>query len=172
MPDARRLEAVPLSREAFAPFGEVPGDPAGPGRAINRGTALRYDHAAAPESTRPSARPNAALFRCAARPLPLRADALERHPHSTQLFASLRGGRWLVIVAPSLPDGSPDEDGLRAFACGPGEAVNLARGTWHHPVVALDGPAELLVLVWEDGGSGDCEERALSRPVEVQTGPA
>lgn len=164
---ARRLVAEPLARAAFAPFGELLGAPAAPVRRINLGTAGRSDRLATLESTRPAATPNVALFRCDPQSLPWRVTLLERHPHSTQLFASLRGGEWLLIVAPSRPDGAPDEAELRAFRCPAGGGVNLRRGVWHHPVLALGQPAELLMLAWEDGGPGDCEERPLASPVEV-----
>lgn len=163
----RRVDLQPLDREAFAPFGEVLAAPAGPGRRVNLGTAARSDRVASPESTRPAARPNVALFRCDPQALPFRVGLLERHPHSSQLFASLRGGSWLVVVAPSLPGGGPDTASARAFRCGPGHGVNLARGTWHHPIVAIGEPAELLMLAWEDGGPGDCEESPLAEPFEV-----
>lgn len=178
MPAApRRLAAVPLTSESFAPFGDVLGAPGAPqasasGRAVNLGTALRRDRAASLESTRPAAAPNLALFRCEPQALPFRATLLERHPHSTQLFASLGGARWLLVVAPTLPDGEPDLEGARAFLASAGQGVNFRRGLWHHPVVALDRPAELLMLAWEDGGPGDCEERPLSVPIEIIDGEA
>jgi ureidoglycolate lyase len=163
----RRLLAQPLAREAFAAFGDVIEAPGAPGRRVNLGTAVRNDRLSSLENARSSATPNVALFRCDAQSLPRRITLLERHPHSTQLFASLRGGDWLVVVAPALPGGAPDEAGLRAFRCGPGRAVNLHRGVWHHPVLAVGEAAELLMLAWEDGGPGDCEERPLAVPVEV-----
>ncbi len=167
VPEPPPLVAEPLTAAAFAPFGQVPGGSEGDARRVNLGTAWRHDHAAALENGRPGARPNLAVFRCDPCTLPFRATLLERHPHSTQLFASLRGGRWLVIVAPTRADGGPDEAGMRAFACEPGQALNLARGCWHHPVIALAEPAELLMLAWEDGGPGDLEERALAAPRDV-----
>jgi ureidoglycolate lyase len=174
MPAApRRLTAVPLTPAAFAPFGEVLAAPAAPsspstqGHAVIQGTARRLDRAAALESSRPAAEPNVALFRCEPQALPFRATLLERHPHSTQLFASLRGARWLLLVAPSLVDGEPDVEAARAFLASPGQGVNFRRGLWHHPVIVLDQPAELLMLAWEDGGPGDCEERPLAVPIEI-----
>ena len=163
----RRIAARRLEREAFAPSGEVVAAPAAPARRVNLGTAGRSDRVAALESTRPGAQPNTAIFRCDPQALPFRVTMLERHPHSTQLFAALRSGRWLVVVAPSLPHGEPDVPAARAFLCGAGEGINLARGVWHHPVLALDAPAELLMLAWEDGGPGDCEEHPLAEPFEV-----
>jgi len=163
----RRIAAQPLEHGAFAPFGEVLAAPATAGRRVNLGTAGRSDRVVTPAGTRPAALPNVALFRCDPQALPFRVTLLERHPHSTQLFAALRGGDWLVVVAPALPGGEPDARAARAFRCGPGQGVNLARGVWHHPVLALARPAELLMLAWEDGGPGDCEERPLAEPFEV-----
>lgn len=166
----RRVAAEPLGASAFAPFGQVVAAPAEPARRVNLGTAGRSDRVVVPESTRPAAGPNVAVFRCDPQELPFRVTLFERHPHSTQLFASLRGGDWLVVVAPPGPGGGPDADRARAFRCGPGQGVNLARGVWHHPVIALGAPAELLMLAWEDGGPGDCEERPLDQPFEVAAG--
>lgn len=168
---SRRVTAEPLAAAAFAPFGQVIEAPGGPGRLVNLGTARRHDWAAALENARAGAKPNVAVFRCDPQSLPFRVTLLERHPHSTQLFAALRASRWLVMAAPSRPDGGPDADGLRAFLCGPGQGVNLARGVWHHPVLALDEPAELLMLAWEDGGPGDCDEHPLADGPEIVAAP-
>ena len=167
----RTVVPQPLSAAAFAPFGQVIEAPGGPGRAVNLGTARRHDWAAALENARPGARPNVAVFRCEPQVLPFAVTLLERHPHSTQMFAALRGGPWLVVVAPDASDGTPDAAGLCAFVARPGQAVNFARGVWHHPVVVLDEPAELLMLAWEDGSPDDCEEHPLAAPLSVGAGP-
>jgi ureidoglycolate lyase len=165
---SRVVQVEPLTTRAFAPFGTVPTDPAGSGRPVNLGTALRHDHVVTLENARPDARPNLALFRCRHVPLPVRITLLERHPHSGQTFLSLAGGSWLLCVAPARPDGEPDLDQLRAFRAGRGQGIHLARGVWHHPVMALEQDAELAMLVWEDGGPGDCDERILDVPPLVQ----
>jgi ureidoglycolate lyase len=161
----QHLVCEPLSPEAFAPFGDVLWAGRGEGASANQGTAVRYDWAAALESRRPGAKPNLSIFRAAAQSLPLPIKLLERHPSSTQVFLPLLCSRYLVVVAPTLPSGDPDLTGLRAFLCGPGQGINYACGTWHHPMVALDTPAELAMLAWEDRTSGDCEVRPLSQPL-------
>jgi ureidoglycolate lyase len=45
--------------------------------------------------------------------------------------------------------------------------VNYRAGVWHHPIIALDGPADFVMLAWEDGTPRDCEERPLSAPLLV-----
>lgn len=163
----RGVVAEPLTAAAFAPFGEVLSADFGEGREINFGTARRLDFAARLESDRPAARPNLAVFRAAPQRLPFELRLLERHPHSSQTFVPMRGAGVLVCVAPARPDGTPDPGGLRAFVAGPGQGFSLRRGVWHHPVLALEAPAELVVLGWEDGGPGDCAEAPLRAPVVV-----
>lgn len=163
----REIVAVPITPEAFAPFGEVVSAGLSEGKSANMGTAVRCDFCAGLESTRPGARPNLAVFRSLARSLPFEVRLLERHPCSTQAFLPMVCARYLVCVAPALADGSPDVAGLAAFSCGPGQGVNYRRGVWHHPILALDGPADFVMLAWEDGSALDCVEHALPEPVRV-----
>lgn len=162
------VRAAPLTVEGFAPFGDVVSAGLRAGSAANQGTAVRFDRCAALASTRPGATPNLAVFRSRPQALPFTARLLERHPCSSQAFLPMRCGRLLVLVAPTLADGGPDVAGLRAFVCGPGQGVNYHAGTWHHPIVALDEPAELAMLAWEDGTPRDCEERALPAPITIE----
>ena len=152
------LTALPLTRDLFAPFGDVVSTRADGGAAANQGTAVRFNHAAQLHNARADAKPNLAVFRSAPQPLPFTVRLLERHPHSTQVFLPLVCARFLVCVAPTAQDGGPDLTQLRAFVAGPGVGVNYRAGTWHHPIVALDSPAEFAMLAWEDGTEGDCEE--------------
>ena len=47
-------------------------------------------------------------------------------------------------------------------------ASRYAAGVWHSPLIALDQPAELAMLMWETGGSADCEFFSLQHPVRVR----
>jgi ureidoglycolate lyase len=161
------IHARPLTREAFAPFGDVIGLELSGGSSANQGTATRFDRIAQLTSTRPGAQPNLAVFRSVAKALPFEVRLLERHPCSTQMFAPLACRRFLVVVCPDDARGEPDLSGLRAFVCGPGQGINYRPNVWHHPIIALDGPAEFLMLAWEDGTALDCEERSLSTPLLV-----
>lgn len=73
--------------------------------------------------------------------------------------------RFLIVAAPSLPNNTPDLARLRAFLCHPGQGINYRAGVWHHPIIALDQPAEFAMLAWEDGSSGDCEEFHLAERI-------
>jgi ureidoglycolate lyase len=137
------------------------------GTSANQGTATRYDWVARFASSRPQAKPNLAVFRSVEKALPFEVRLLERHPCSTQLFVPLACQRFLVVVCLEDARGEPDLARLSAFVCGPGQGVNYRAGLWHHPIIALDGPAELLMLAWEDGSALDCEERPLPAPLLV-----
>lgn len=163
----RRLVARPITPEAFAPFGDVVRAGLSEGKAANMGTATRCDWAAGLESTRPHARPNLAVFRSLAKTLPFEMTLLEKHPCSTQAFLPMACTRYLVCVAPSRADGTPDLDGLLAFRCDAGTGINYKRDVWHHPILALDGPADFAMLAWEDGSPIDCVEWPLPEPILV-----
>lgn len=161
------MNAEALTPEKFKPFGDVVSAGLRAGSSANQGTALRFDWSAELTNTRAGAKPNLAVFRSTPQPLPFQVKLLERHPHSTQAFLPLICARFLVVVAPTAANGGPDVNGLRAFVCLPGQGINYRAGTWHHPIIALDVPAEFAMLAWEDGTKADCEERPLSTPIEV-----
>lgn len=162
------LTLEPLTRDAFAPFGDVVAvDPTG-GRDANQGSARRVDFLATLENGRPGAKANVVAIHSLPRALPFDVVLLERHPFSSQLFSPMRVTRYAVLVAPTLPSGEPDEARLRGFLAGPTQAINYRRGTWHHPLLVLDAPADFTMLVWEDGGAGDCEERRLVTPRRLE----
>ena len=163
----REVTAELLTPEAFAPFGDVVSAGLVPGKSANQGTAVRCDWSAALESTRAGAKPNLCVFRSVAKALPFDLRLLEKHPCSTQAFLPMVCTRFLVCVAPALPDGSPDVGRLVAFRCGPGQGINYRRDVWHHPILALDGPADFAMLAWEDGGPLDCVDWPLPEPVRV-----
>lgn len=158
----REVHALALSPEGFGPFGKVVSAGLGVGRDANQGTAVRFDFCAELLNTRPQARANLAVFRSVAKRLPFDVELLERHPCSTQVFIPMIVSSYLVCVAESDANGVARPETLQAFICGPGQGVAYAPGTWHHPVVALDGPGEFAMLVWEDGSPKDCELLSLS----------
>jgi ureidoglycolate lyase len=161
------LQARPLSLEAFSAYGDVVSAGMKSGRTANQGSAVRFDFSATLTHVRPSARPNLAVFRSTPQPLPLTLRLLEKHPCSSQAFLPMICGRFVVCVAPHGSDGGPDLPHLCAFVCGPGQGINYHADVWHHPIVALDSPAEFAMLAWEEGSAQDCVEHALLHPVLV-----
>ncbi len=158
------LPVLPLTAEAFAPFGQViAADAATQRYAINEGTAERFHDLARIDTTRAGGRPVLSLFRATPRPLPLQVKLMERHQLGSQAFMPLGGLRFLVLVAPPVP--APTAQDLRCFIAAPGQGVNFDAGTWHHPLIAMDGGGDFLVIDRAPAdGVPDCEEVALPGP--------
>jgi len=154
------LKARPLEPDAFAPFGQVlqhrHGDPG------------RRNFAAELFSDRMQARPNLRIQRTQPTALPLTATLIERHRHSSQMFAPLDGGRYLVAVWPSDAQGRPLLDQGQAFIARGDQAVNYNKDVWHHGFVALDEAGAFLMLRWEDGTTGDEEFLPLNDPIRIE----
>nr|WP_298683763.1 ureidoglycolate lyase [uncultured Dongia sp.] len=158
-----RIEA--LTRAAFAPFGDVIDcDRAAKHYTINEGYAERYHDLAKIDVVAEGGRPLLNIFRAKPRILPLRITMMERHPLSSQAFVPLAARPFLVVVA--KPGAAPGPADLRCFRTEGSQGVNYARGTWHHPLIALDEAQDFLII--DRGGSGDnCDEIALTEDVFV-----
>jgi len=153
----RTLIAEPLSAAAFAAYGDVierghyPG-----GRTINSGTARRLDDLAHIEGATPGAHMGISLICAEPRALPFRLQCLERHVRGSQAFVPLDAGRWVVVVGRNGPAFRVED--VRAFVASAGQGINYARGTWHHPLLAIDRAAEFVVVDRiADDGCEDCE---------------
>jgi ureidoglycolate lyase len=143
------IEPQPLTREAFAPFGDVIDVPSEPGRKY-------YEDALG--NLRPAATPSLSLSLKPETPeRPLKAELLERHEFSSQTFLPLDVARWLIVVAPHAATGGPDLAGVRAFIATGKQGVTYKPDTWHHGLTVLDRPGRFAVFMWRDGGKGDEE---------------
>lgn len=139
----------PLTKEAFAPFGDVIDVPEAPGRTY-------YNDALG--NLRPDAKANLSLSLKAETPdRPLRSDYMERHEFSSQTFVPLDVERWLIVVAPHASAGGPDVTGMKAFIATGRQGVTYRPNTWHHGLTVLDRPGRFAVFMWLDGGKGDEE---------------
>ena len=151
------IRVEPLSREAFAPFGEVIETTAANSFPINAGTTIRYHDLAQVELAGEAPRTLVNLFDGQAWRAPIAIRMLERHPLGSQAFYPVDGARMLIVVA---PPGELDESQIRAFLSAPDQGVNYARGTWHHPLLSLQRPGRFLVV--DRGGAGhNCDEQVL-----------
>jgi ureidoglycolate lyase len=151
------LPVEPLSAAAFAPFGEVI-EPTAAKQVytINAGTAQRFHDLASLDCAHEGGRVIVSLFRAAARELPFAVRMLERHPLGSQAFVPLDPAtRYLVVVA-ETPEATP-----RAFLADAGRGINLRRGAWHHPLIALEATRDFLVLD-RGGGGANCDEVTLA----------
>jgi ureidoglycolate lyase len=142
-----------LTAAAFAEFGAVI-EPAAAQQvfAINQGSTQRFHALAMVEVL--GGQVAISLARAQPFALPLTIAMLERHPLGSQAFIPLAGVRYVIVVACS-PQQRP-----RAFLADRGQGVQYHRGTWHHPLLALDQGGDFLI-VDRVGEGNNCEEVAL-----------
>jgi ureidoglycolate lyase len=145
---ARPLAAEPLTREAFAPFGEVLEVEGAELRMINEGNTLRFHGLAHVDAASEGGKPIVSLLRASRRELIVRM--LERHPLSSQMFYPLSRHDWLVVVA--LGSERPDLASIRCFRATGEQGVNYACHTWHHTVLILHPAQDFLVVDREGPG--------------------
>lgn len=146
----KTLKIEEISHDAFRPYGLALGTtPDG----------IRRNHFDAIANLRTDARLNLAQVR-ANRYQPsdrIVIDELERHAFSGQSFFPLNVGRYLVLVGTPTTNGAPDVSQLRAFSV-PGDiGITYNPGVWHIGISVLDGGADFLMLVHEEGNDRDCD---------------
>jgi ureidoglycolate lyase len=161
------LPIAPLTKAAFAPFGEViETDDAKP-KLINDGFAQRFDGLARIDVAAEGGAVNISLFDGWLRPCPILIKLMERHPLGSQLFMPLTEKPWLVAVCtdPRAPAS------YRAFSATGRQGVNYARNIWHHPLLVLTDASPFLVV--DRTGPGDnLEEVRLAEADWVALAPS
>ncbi|WP_035059698.1 ureidoglycolate lyase [Andreprevotia chitinilytica] len=154
----RILQAEPLTRDAFAPFGDViEASDAVRHFPINGGNTERY-HDLMRIDLDPGGHAIVSIFRGQPRALPFTIGMMERHPKGSQAFMPLSGRAYLVAVA--RPGETVTADDIRLFLAQGSQGVNYAAGTWHHPLLALDEVSDFLVID-RAGPGGNCDEVVL-----------
>ena len=158
-----RLRPVPLTRGLFAPFGDTIETEGNPHYTINDGYAERYSDLAAVDVGEQEGQIRVNIFHALPRALPMPIRMVERHPLSSQAFVAMGGQPFLVIVA--APGKVPLAGDLHAFVTNGRQGVNYARGTWHHPLIALGAPGEFLVI--DRGGPGENNDEVFFGEGEI-----
>jgi ureidoglycolate lyase len=160
----RTLTTEPLSRDAFAPFGQVIEMEGAHHYPINSGNCERYHDLARVELGGVHARPLISLLRSRHFTLPLELRMVERHPLGSQAFYPLSQHPFLVVVA---TDESGTPGTLRAFVTTPGQGVNIAMNSWHGVLTPLDADADFVCV--DRGGEGNnLEEHFFSDAWTIQ----
>jgi len=152
-----QLAAQPLTREAFAPFGQV--------LAATGEAPERQEFAGRMENLRPQAIANLTFLRVDPKPPVIKV--IEKHPFSTQLFVPMNNVCYLVGVCPGDSEGGPDLERLIAFIANGGQAITYDTGVWHAPLCALETAGEFVMQRWDDGGPEDTLAISIKNPVTV-----
>lgn len=148
------IHPLPLTSEAFAPFGEVL-EASGAFRLINAGLCQRH-HDQATLDFGPEGRAGISVFNAAPRALPYSFDLIERHPDGSQAFLPMTQHPFLVIVAHG-PETEPS-----AFLTNGAQGINLRRGVWHGVLTPLHAPG-LFAVVDRIGPTPNLEEHRYAQ---------
>lgn len=159
------LKAVPLTAEAFAPFGDVMDARTSASFPINAGRTQRHHDLAKVETLGENAHTLMNIFVSQPITLPLELTFLERHPQGSQAFMPLHQERFIIVVAPPGEHINPDD--VRAFVTDGRQGVNYHTGTWHAIQSVLEREGEFLVV--DRGGDGNnCDEFPLAITVTLE----
>jgi ureidoglycolate lyase len=157
------IVAKPLTREAFAPYGDVIEADGAHSYPVNGGMATRFHDLAKVEAAGPNARVLVSLFKGRPYGLPLELSLVERHPFGSQAFFPLQNRPWLVIVAHDGEDGPTEPE---AFLARGDQGVNYPRNQWHGVLTPFDEPQDFLVV--DRGGDGvNLEEFNYAEPFTI-----
>lgn len=151
------IDIEPLTRAAFAEFGDVVDVHGAEWIDINQGFARRINDLAKIDVADEDGSVNVSLFTARQRPRPIAVTMMERHPLGTQLFYPLQDAPWLVLVCAD----PSDRRSYRAFRASGRQGVNYAKGVWHHPLLVMTdnerfivvdraGPGRNLQEIWLD----------------------
>jgi len=157
----QEIKIRPLTKEDFAPFGDLLDISGEPDKIINQGNCGRYHNRAGLDFIDGAA--GISLFDAKPRALPYELKMMERHPLGSQAFIPMNYAPFLIIVAldnggtPGLP---------MAFLSTSGQAINFHRNVWHGVLTPLHGPG-LFAVVDRIGEGANLEEVFFDTPYLV-----
>jgi ureidoglycolate lyase len=159
----KTLSPEPLTRAAFAPFGDVVEAAGAPHFTINQGFAERFNDLAAVDVGSEGGTVNISIVSAMPRPRPIAIHLMERHPLGSQIFHPMQDRPWLVLVCID----PLDQRSYRCFSATGQQGVNYARNAWHHPLLVFDAHSNFLV-VDRKGPGNNLEEAWLPEDRRLQ----
>jgi ureidoglycolate lyase len=158
------LRPKPLTKAAFAPFGDVVEMDGAKHFTINQGFAERFDDLANIDVSDEGGVAKVSLFTAKLRRQPIIVNLMERHPLGSQLFYPLQDRSWLVLVC-----GDPqDTVTYQAFHATGQQGVNYAKNIWHFPLLALE-EGNRFVIVDRKGPGNNLEEEELPNSLALKS---
>lgn len=148
------IKLEPLTRAAFAPFGDVIETDGAHHYPINGGMCERYHDLARVEIAGPAARQLISIGVSKPFSLPLQVAMVERHPLGSQAFFPLSPEPFVVVVAAD-EDGKPGTP--RAFITNGAQGVNYPINTWHGVLTPM-GKDQSFVIVDRGGEAVNLQE--------------
>lgn len=155
------LHLETLTKEAFAPFGDVLDVTGAPDKIINQGLCGRYHDLANIDIVQGKA--GISLFKAEPRQFPITLDLMERHPDGSQAFLPMSFDPFVVVAAPDA-GGKPGQP--HAFLTTAGQGINFARGTWHGVLTPIHAPG-LFAVVDRIGEGPNLQEHWFDTPFTI-----
>lgn len=162
------IRPQPLTKEAFAPFGDVIETQNSQHFAINNGNTERYHRLTSVDLAQADDRAIINIFRAQPLKMPLRIAMMERHPQGSQAFIPLKQNAFLVLVAPAGEP--PQAQDIHAFIASGEQGVNYRIGVWHHPILCCVENDDFLV-VDRDGSGNNCDEHYFDPETKIYLDP-
>ncbi len=164
------LPITELTRENFAPFGEVLALEGAEHFPINQGSTERFHALSSVDTSDQNGKPIISLFRGQAFARPFELRVMERHPLGSQSFIPVTkdlNNKYLVVVAPATCQTETEiTQHLRAFIVQGFTGVTYAKGVWHHPLISLDQLQDFIVID-RQGPGNNCDEIELSNQIRI-----
>lgn len=156
------IATQPLTKTAFAPYGDVLEAVGAADKLINQGRCGRFHDQASLDFGDGQA--GISIFKSEICVLPIKLELVERHPEGSQAFIPMSLNPFLIVVA-------DDQNGVpvkpRAFISTEGQAINFHRGTWHGVLTPLSEPG-LFAVVDRIGTGNNLEEYNFKIPYLIQ----
>lgn len=154
----------PLTKTAFAPFGDVIELETAQQFQINQGLTTRFHDLFDIDASEQDGRAIVSIFRTNPLPLPHRVALMERHPLGSQAFLPMDHDPFLVLVADK--GDKITAANLHLFITNGYQGINLHRNTWHHFQIGLGKQRDFLVV--DRAGNGiNLEEISLEEAVLI-----
>jgi ureidoglycolate lyase len=146
-----RLNLKPLTRDAFAPFGDVIQKQGHYPEEINYGQTRKYGNLAEVDASDEGGQTAVHIYRSRPISLPFRVEVMEYHPLGSQAFIPLHKRPFLVVVAPAAEQ--LDFKSIQGFFTNGEQGVNFHKAVWHHYQLSLGEISDYLVI--DRGGPGN-----------------
>lgn len=157
----------PLTKELFAPFGDIIDTEQSTSFPINKGNCIRHHAISEVMIEDKAGKTIISIFSGTPYALPHKLDLVERHPLGSQAFIPLHEDPFLVIVAKD-DNGTPQTP--IAFITKPRQGINLKPNIWHGVLTPLNKPCNFLVIDRGDTDkavAGNLEEYNFKTPYMV-----
>lgn len=154
------LKAEPLTKKAFAPFGDVIEIQGATHFPINEKTVERYhDLANVQVDSEAGGRAIISFMEITTpRTLPHSFNLVERHPKGSQAFIPMFDAPVALVVGPKGDDITGSD--LKAFITNGKQGFNFHAGVWHMPLMS-DVKGRLVLIVDRSGPGKNCDEVTL-----------